>query len=1031
MGAATSVAAQRADATVVELAPAAAVSAEAPAPGAADGPTGAPAVDRLALLAQQLDGSEEFLEAVASEAAPVRAVLQELGSGRFDGGDGDESPTERRRRRVSVLLESEDLDGLERELRSMKISDALYASVMGGVRTVLSFGFPRSRPADAPLELQLVKGKLARLEEDYAKLREENARLRLAAGQTSRDLRDRAPTTRDVLKACAALPYGSSDPAAVRDWLDAHVTSRAENDVERQRFAAVAAQLFESGADGPSLLERCAARVGKPPWFEVRGDHNRQKLDVKLVALKRFNIVLNDASGFGFYCLLYRSCGRLGPLQDFEWEALLGDGSFGQVHRCRNKHSGDPRAVKVVHVASGDLERAALEMEFQQVASALAATKVVRLETWGQVEEEYLFAVMEYAAGGELRGRIGAEGVDVALFWRWASQLADAVAELHARKLVHRDLKPENVLLTAAGDVRLADLGLARALRDEAPETMTVAGTLNYMAPELLAGKRASAKADTWSLAVIFFEMRTGSLPVHDDERAGDAVAEWEARVGRDLEDDARAFLRFVLVRDVSKRPQSADVAAYLRSRGFIEEPAPEKAATTAAETPRRASRDDDATTAEETRTRASRASRASRDDDAPPRAVVVDLGSATVKALAELALSALKSPRSHGGPPPATYVCPRCGVGGHYAVDCPTKVYVGDDAVGKRGVLALRTPLARGLVVDWEGLELIFAHTFYSEVGVEPGAQPLLLAESPLNPKASRERVAALVFDVFEVPSLYVNAQAVLSLYASGRTTGCVLDVGHDQAHAVPVFRGYAVPHAIEAVDAAGRDVTAHLERLLAAAGARLDGDVVCDVKEKLAYVALDYDAELELAEADVASARQPTATSSPSAGRASRARRCSSTRRASAYEKRAYDGALRAAAPTTPSTRRSAVRGPRGRQGALRERRRRRGTTLLPGFPARRDGALRLRKTSTHRVKVKIVAPPDRTGRRTGGSLLASSSTSRTCARRATSTPSSGPPPSTGTASGATRPAAPPASSAAARAAEPLVNECTVSCA
>ena len=624
MGAATSVAAQRADATVVELAPAAAVSVEAPAPGAGDGPTGAPAVDRLALLARQLDGSEEFLEAVASEAAPVRAVLQELGSGRFDGGDGDESPTERRRRRVSVLLESEDLDGLERELRSMKISDALYASVMGGVRTVLSFGFPRSRPADAVLELQLVKGKLARLEEDYAKLREENARLRLAAGQTSRDLRDRASTTRATfLKACAALPYGSSDPAAVKGWLDAHVTSRAETDVERQRFAAVAAQLYDSGADGPSLLERCAARVGKPPWFEVRGDHNRQKLDVKLVALKRFNIVLNDASGFGFYCLLYRSCGRLGPLQDFEWEALLGDGSFGQVHRCRNKHSGDPRAVKLVHVASGDLERAALEMEFQQVASALAATKVVRLETWGQVEEEYLFAVMEYAAGGELRGRIGAEGVDVALFWRWASQLADAVAELHARKLVHRDLKPENVLLTAAGDVRLADLGLARALRDEAPETMTVAGTLNYMAPELLAGKRASAKADTWSLAVIFFEMRTGSLPVHDDERAGDAVAEWEARVGRDLEDDARAFLRFVLVRDVSKRPQSADVAAYLRSRGFLEEPTPEQAATAAAETPRRASRDDGATTAEETRTRASRAS---RDDDAPPRAVVVDL---------------------------------------------------------------------------------------------------------------------------------------------------------------------------------------------------------------------------------------------------------------------------------------------------------------------------------------------------------------------------------------------------------------------
>ncbi|KAH8050497.1 hypothetical protein JL720_15353 [Aureococcus anophagefferens] len=865
MGAATSVAAQRADATVVELAPAAAVSAEAPAPGAADGPTGAPAVDRLALLAQQLDGSEEFLEAVASEAAPVRAVLQELGSGRFDGGDGDESPAERRRRRVSVLLESEDLDGLERELRSMKISDALYASVMGGVRTVLSFGFPRSRPADAPLELQLVKGKLARLEEDYAKLREENARLRLAAGQTSRDLRDRASTTRATfLKACAALPYGSSDPAAVRDWLDAHVTSRAENDVERQRFAAVAAQLFESGADGPSLLGGARRAWASPPGS---------------------------------------SCGRLGPLQDFEWEALLGDGSFGQVHRCRNKHSGDPRAVKVVHVASGDLERAALEMEFQQVAGA---------------------------RGDQARRRR---------------------RELHARKLVHRDLKPENVLLTAAGDVRLADLGLARALRDEAPETMTVAGTLNYMAPELLAGKRASAKADTWSLAVIFFEMRTGSLPVHDDERAGDAVAEW-ARVG--------GTSRTTRVPALRPRARRLEAAPERRRRRVPAEPGLHRGARArkgrddGRGDARRASRGDDAATAEETRTRASRASRASRDDDAPPRAVVVDLGSATVKvglsggaaasfrpssagrhevkALAELALSALKSPRSHGGPPPATSR--------------------GDDAVGKRGVLALRTPLARGLVVDWEGLELIFAHTFYSEVGVEPGAQPLLLAESPLNRRRAAS-VAALVFDVFEVPSLYVNAQAVLSLYASGRTTGC-------------------------AVDAAGRDVTAHLERLLAAAGARLDGDVVCDVKEKLAYVALDYDAELELAEADVASAYELPDGDVVTVGRARFT--CAEMLfdparfglRETGLRRRASGGGVHDVihAAICRCEDRAVVKELCANVVVAG------GTTLLPGFPERlATELLRLRKTSTHRVKVKIVAPPDRHRRVwTGGSLLAS---------------------------------------------------------
>ena len=318
--------------------------------------------------------------------------------------------------------------------------------------------------------------------------------------------------------------------AQVRDWLQRVVTPLGENETERQRFDVIAEALFASGADGPALLERCAARVGKPPFFEVRFTKDGKKLDmVKLVSLKRFNIVLNEASGFGFYCLLYRSCHHLGPLQDFEWVRKLGQGGQGVVHLCANRYSGDLRAVKLVHVGE-DLERAALEMEFQQVASALEATKVVRLETWGQIEEEYLFAVMEHAAGGELRARLRA-GVGVedgTTYWKWVAQLADAVAELHSRNLVHRDLKPENVLLTSGDDVRLADLGLARAVSDAPVEvSMTVAGTLNYMAPELLAGKRASAKADSWSLAVIFFEMRTGTLPVHDDGARGDALDEY------------------------------------------------------------------------------------------------------------------------------------------------------------------------------------------------------------------------------------------------------------------------------------------------------------------------------------------------------------------------------------------------------------------------------------------------------------------------------------------------------------------------
>lgn len=203
----------------------------------------------------------------------------------------------------------------------------------------------------------------------------------------------------------------------------------------------------------------------------------------------------------------------------FVIQARLGQGGMGEVYRADDTGLKRPVALKRILRArhADECSRKRLWRE-AQLASQLADPHIAAVYDVLEDGDE-LFVVMEYVEGQTLRRRLGWP-LPAHEFPSIATQCVAALAVAHKAGILHGDIKPENIMLTPGGQVKILDFGIAhRLVESEASTTLETladgkfAGTLPYMSPEVLEGKESDARADIFSLGVVFYEALSGQNP--------------------------------------------------------------------------------------------------------------------------------------------------------------------------------------------------------------------------------------------------------------------------------------------------------------------------------------------------------------------------------------------------------------------------------------------------------------------------------------------------------------------------------------
>jgi serine/threonine-protein kinase len=277
----------------------------------------------------------------------------------------------------------------------------------------------------------------------------------------------------------------------------------------------------------------------------------------------------------------------------------LGTGGMGAVWLAERTDGllNRPVALKLPHRAWGCALLAERMAREREILAALSHSNIATLYDAGIADDGQPFLALEYVAGEPIDVYCETRRLSLRKRLQLFLQVADAVAHAHTKLIVHRDLKPSNILVTAAGQVRLLDFGIAKLLEDSAPtganltELSGQALTPNYAAPEQILGEPLTVAPDVYSLGVILYELLTSTRPyeLKRDSRGAleDAILQAQPRKPSDVapanrRKALRGDLDLIVLQALKKGPHERyatvhafveDIQRYLRYRPVLARP--------------------------------------------------------------------------------------------------------------------------------------------------------------------------------------------------------------------------------------------------------------------------------------------------------------------------------------------------------------------------------------------------------------------------------------------------------------------------